>query len=164
MENSLSTVRQFPLERRKIWKKFISGMLGYGILFLVIVVATAAFNGFNFFSFAVLIELVLFVAFKVFYFWYQTQYFAKYYYDVSEEFLVIRKGVFMPRETTLPFEKLQDVYLDQDLFDRVFNLWDLHVSTATFMSGFEAHIDGVSIENGEAIRKLVLEKIKSTRK
>lgn len=66
----------------------------------------------------------------------------------------------MPHETMLPYEKLQDVYMDQDLFDRMFNLWDVHVSTATAMSGYEAHIDGVNHENAEALRELILNKIR----
>ena len=70
----------------------------------------------------------------------------------------------MPTETILPFEKLQDVYLDQDLFDKVFGLWDLHVSTATFMSGYHAHIDGVTITNGEEMREMLMDKIKSKSK
>ncbi|MEM4663189.1 MAG: PH domain-containing protein [Candidatus Diapherotrites archaeon] len=97
-------------------------------------------------------------------FWYQTLYFEKYYYDIREDFLVIKKGVFAPRETVLPYEKIQDVYIDQDIFDRIFNLWDLHVSTATYLSGQEAHIDGVSLENGEAMKKMILEKIKTSKK
>jgi membrane protein YdbS with pleckstrin-like domain len=53
--------------------------------------------------------------------------------------------------------------MDQDIFDRFFRLWDVHVSTATTMSGMEAHVDGVNEENAEAIRKLLLAKIKSKR-
>lgn len=70
----------------------------------------------------------------------------------------------MPRETILPYEKLQDVYVDQDVFDRIFRLYDVHVSTATFMSGFEAHIDGVNKENAEAIREIILENIRKNKK
>ena len=108
--------------------------------------------------------IVLYVFLILVYWWYETKYFEKYYYDIRENFLVIKKGVFAPCETTLPYEKLQDVYLDQDLLDRAFNLWDLHVSTATGVSGREAHIDGVNLHNGETMKKMILEKIKEAKK
>ena len=66
----------------------------------------------------------------------------------------------MIRETILNYDKIQDVYMDQDLLDRIFSLWDVHVSTATVMSGAEAHIDGVNHDNALAIRELILSKIR----
>lgn len=56
--------------------------------------------------------IVLFFAIFFVHFWYQTLYFEKYYYDIRKDFLVIKKGVFAPREAILPYEKLQDVYID----------------------------------------------------
>ena len=50
--------------------------------------------------------------------------------------------------------------MDQDLLDRLFGLWDVHVSTATFMSGWEAHIDGVKHDNAMEIREIILSKIR----
>jgi putative membrane protein len=103
--------------------------------------------------------LVFFVAVTLINYWYEAKYYEKYFYDFETDFLVIRKGVFMPTETTLPWNKIQDVYLDQDLLDRVFKLWDLHVSTATIISGYHAHIDGVSRQDAEAMREIILKTI-----
>lgn len=161
MSEQNPTIKQYPLERTKILKKFIVAMIGWTIVFAIVVIATLLFSKMSVF---LLIEILAFIALGVVYWWYETQYYNKYYYDIREDFLIIKKGVFAPRETTLPYEKLQDVYLDQDLFDRLFNLWDLHVSTATFLSGWEAHIDGVTIQNGETMKKIILDKIKQVKK
>jgi len=164
-ENKTPTIRQYPLERRKIVKKFAIAMIFWGIVFLVIILATVFLVRDQGFSFALLCaEIALLAALAAAYWWYETKYFERYYYDIRPEFLVIKKGVFAPREITLPYGKLQDVYLDQDLFDRAFSIWDLHVSTATYSSGFEAHIDGVSVSNGETMKKMVLEKIMGPKK
>jgi len=160
MPEEMPTIKQYPLERRKILKKFIAAMIVWGAIFLIAIIITALFSQWL----LVIVELVLFILLALFYWWYEVQYFNKYYYDIRQDFLVIKKGVFAPRETILPYEKLQDVYIDQDLLDRIFSLWDLHVSTATIMSGSEAHIDGINIENGEAMKKMILEKIKSLKK
>jgi len=163
-ENKTPTVKQFPLEKKKILKKFVSSEIGYFILFFFLGLFGLFLSfipavGFIFMVFTLGL-MPLFLLISGINWWYQTKYYETYYYDIRKNFLVIKKGVFMPVETTLPFEKLQDVYLDQDIFDRMFGLWDLHVSTATFMSGYNAHIDGVNSQNGQEMREILLGKIK----
>jgi membrane protein YdbS with pleckstrin-like domain len=51
---------------------------------------------------------------------------------------------------------LQDVYVDQDILDRIFSLYDVHVSSATIISGNLSHIDGLNKENAQAIKNLIL--------
>jgi membrane protein YdbS with pleckstrin-like domain len=158
-----TTVEQYPLDRNKIKKKVIEGMIGYSVLFLVLLVgsgiAAVAFKP----MFWAVFLVILIIYFGVFLIelWYQIEYFKRYFYNVEPDFLVIKKGVILPHQTMLPYEKLQDVYMDQDILDRLFGLWDVHVSTATAMSGYAAHIDGVKQQNAEAIRKLILDKIRA---
>ena len=73
--------------------------------------------------------------------------------------IIIRIGVFAKKEITLPFEKITDVYVDQDLLDVIFGLYDVHISTPTFQSSQYAHIDGVDKEGSQKLRKMILEKI-----
>jgi membrane protein YdbS with pleckstrin-like domain len=161
--NGKPTVEIYPLEKRKIIKKTCNAMFGFFMIFAIAAVI-------SFFALPVLgllllfFSVIAFIALAVVIYLYQVAYFKSYYYDLRQDFLVIKKGVFMPRETTLPYDKFQDVYMDQDIWDRIFSLWDLHVSTATFMSGWEAHIDGVSVQNGETMKKMVLEKINESKK
>jgi membrane protein YdbS with pleckstrin-like domain len=158
---TLTTIEQYPLEKRKITKKIVSVMFNCFIFFGIILAFTAFIGGLN----LIIVEsfVGLYILIFLFELWYQPQYFKLYFYNIEADFLVIKKGVITPAQTTLPYEKLQDVYMDQDIFDRLFNLWDVHVSTATTQSGIQAHIDGVSIENAEALRKIILEKTKKTR-
>lgn len=73
--------------------------------------------------------------------------------------LVIAKGVFSRNEVTLPMNRIQDVYVDQDILDRIFGLYDVHVSSATAASGFLSHIDGVNKANSEALKELLLDAV-----
>ena len=93
----------------------------------------------------------------------QYYYYKKYFYDARPDFLQIRKGWILTIEVILDYSKIQDVYMDQDIFDRMFGLWDVHVSTATATSGIEAHIDGVNKENALAIREIILGHIRKGR-
>ncbi len=68
------------------------------------------------------------------------------------------------RELTVPYQRIQDVYVDQDVLDVIFHLYDVHISTATDMSSVEAHIDGLSSTNARIIRDKILERVASTNK
>ncbi|MEK6822886.1 MAG: PH domain-containing protein [Nanoarchaeota archaeon] len=154
-----TTIERYPLEQTKVIKKTVGGILTWLIIALIVLVPAHMFV-FSRFS-ALIIILDVLVALRVIIEpIYQYYYYKMYFYDVRTDFLVIRKGVITPRETILNYNKLQDVYVDQDILDRIFGLWDVHVSTATAMSGAEAHIDGVNEKNATAIRELLLSRIK----
>ena len=87
---------------------------------------------------------------------YENAYYKRYFYNLSSEFLTIKKGVFTYGETTIPYGRIQDVYIDRDIMDQFFGLYDLHVSTASGQSSIHAHIDGLSKEGAEAIKAKLL--------
>jgi membrane protein YdbS with pleckstrin-like domain len=166
--NQPPTIKQYPLERRKIAKKLTVAMISWTIFLGICLIITTALSksittDSSIFRTISLCIITLYIIIFMIQLWYQNQYYKRYFYNIATDFLVIKKGVIMPHETMLPYEKLQDVYMDQDLFDRIFNLWDVHVSTATAMSGHEAHIDGVNRENAEKLRELILNKIRKQR-
>lgn len=95
---------------------------------------------------------------------YEFLYYQTYFYDADEENITIRKGVVVRREAVLPFSRITDVYVDQDLLDVILGLYDVHLSTPTEQSGRFAHIDGVSKKSAVIIKELVLESIKRAEK
>ena len=163
MPEMLTTIQHYPLEKRKILKKTIGAILAWLLLYIIIFVPAHIFLWKDYSKSLIVIDII-FILILIIEPIYQYMYYKKYFYDVRTDFLAIKKGVIMPREAILNYEKIQDVYMDQDLLDRIFSLWDVHVSTATLMSGREAHIDGVNHDNAIAIRELILSKIKKVRK
>ena len=161
-KNTSTTIQQYPLERRKIAKKLTVAMMSWtlilGLVSLMVSFIEASLG--TKLTFLYYIIIILYVSIFIIQIWYQNEYYNRYFYNIGPDFLAIKKGVIMPHETMLPYEKLQDVYMDQDLFDRMFDLWDVHVSTATAMSGYEAHIDGVNHDSAEKLRELILNKIR----
>ena len=103
-----------------------------------------------------LLSLVVIVALN---YWYQTWYFATYFYDFTNDYVIIRKSPLTPKEITIPYERIQDVYVDQDLIDRMMGLYDVHLSTATISSGMNAHIDGVESSAADGLRAFLLKKV-----
>ena len=94
---------------------------------------------------------------------YHYLYYKKYYYDVKKDVVVIRKGVFIPKEISVPLDKIQDVYVDRDAMDLLLGLYDVHVSSATIQSGVEAHIDGVKHENAAKLREMILDRMQKSK-
>lgn len=164
------TREKYPLSPKKIIKKTITATLAWIILFVVLLgggiplikllASSAAYHIPS--SWYVISEVgslvLLFLIVGLNYF-YQVLYFNSYYYDLNDSFIVIRKGVIMPKEISIPYERVQDVYVDQDLWDRIFHIYDVHLSTATWTSGMEAHIDGVEKEAADGLRELLLKTI-----
>lgn len=156
MNNTLR--EQYPLSPKKFWKKLLQQT--FPIIFLF-VVAVALFSltefGLSFYLFLTLIFLVIMFSFSL----YIKSYINRYYYNTDQDFITIKKGVFMPAEIHVQYQKIQDVYVDQDLWDRVLGIYDVHIASATMGSAIEAHIDGVNKENAEGLKNLFLNSIRT---
>jgi len=154
---------QFPLSPKKIVKKTIAYSIFWIILFLISTFSLIAYmvsSGFNgLLGILIILVGILFLIIWLTYL-YQKWYFEVYFYDLTPDFIQIKKGPITPREITIPYERIQDVYVDQDLLDRIFGLYDVHLSSATASSGMEAHIDGVEKQSADGLRALLLETVK----
>jgi len=163
------TRKKYPLSPKKIIKKTLASTTGwfFFLLFLLLFLVLPIYftvSSISFFS-LIIISLYVFILFliliTVLSYFYQRWYFAVYFYDILEDYIVIRKGPIAPKEITIPWERIQDVYVDQDIFDRMFGLYDVHLSTATVSSGMQAHIDGVEKQAADGLREALLEKVRS---
>ena len=94
---------------------------------------------------------------------YQALSFRLYFYDISNDNIVIKKGVIARGEIIIQYHKIQNVFVDQDFMDRILGLYDVHIATADMQSIQMAHIDGVIKSNSEALRSLLLEKMKQNK-
>lgn len=170
---SSPTREKYPLSPKKIVKKTIGNAIGYFFLLLFLLFMVGGISAgimsdnhqdtsiiLGFLSLSFVIFLVLLFSCIILSYFYQRWYFAVYFYDVLEDYIVIRKGPIAPREITIPWERIQDVYVDQDVIDRMFGLYDVHLSTATIASGMQAHIDGVEKQAADGLREVLLDKIR----
>lgn len=147
-------MEKYPLRREKILKKTISWVIIP--LFLGIIAVVVSLFASSLFIIVISLFLVFMAVISAIAYWYENEYFRKYFYDLTEEGIVTQKGVFSTHVAIVPPNKVQDIYLDQDLLDRIFGLWDLHVSSATETSGAEAHIDGIGFESANGLRQTLM--------
>lgn len=156
----------FPLSPKKIIKKTISKAmtLPWIYLFMGIFFAPAYPLLRNIFGTSTIPMLIIFILilFLLNVLWtyiYEGWYFNTYFYELTESFIVIRKGVFSNQEITIPYDRIQDVYVDQDIIDRFFGLYDVHLSSATMSSSWLAHIDGVEQAAADGLKQALLQKL-----
>ena len=120
---------KYPLEKKKVIKKVISG----GIASIINAILLCWLFAFAFLIFratltgkltpptlkpglagkVILFSFVLIIGARTIY---EIFYFRFYFYDCTEKELIIRKGVISRREVVIPFSKIQKVYIDQDFF------------------------------------------------
>ncbi len=150
---------KFPLSHKKPFKKAMrKTMLIVGIASVVAISLEASLADFKFWHLALIIPF--FMIFYALVYFYETWYYKNYFYDLTDDYVIIKKGPIAPQEITIPYDRIQDVYLDQDLLDRVLGLYDVHLSTATVVSGMRAHIDGVDRNAAHGLREIILKKMK----
>ena len=82
--------------------------------------------------------------------------------NFEKDQISIKKGVIARGEIVLPYSRIQNVYVDQDVLDRIFALYDVHLETAGLFSGIHAHIDGVGAEYAAKLRSVLMAKSKQT--
>lgn len=159
------TRRRFPLSKRKIVKKTLVKALTPTLLFLFFagtllnIVIKVEQQAWSWVGRTIFIITVAWLVIILLIYIYQRWYFAVYFYDATENFIVIKKGVITPKKITIPWERIQDVYVDQDIFDRMLRLYDVHLASATATSGYEAHIDGLEKIAAEELNELFLKNV-----
>lgn len=163
---------RYPLSRKKLFKKMIAGIWAYllTVFFIVFTILFALVEIYNSdeklkpvisrYWYVTMVPLACFFLLSlILNYLYQKRYIETYYYNMTDKLIIIRKGVFAPQEITVPIERIQDVYLDQDFFDQLLGIYDVHISTATATSTVRAHIDGVDKRVAEELRELILNKL-----
>ncbi len=167
MDQASSFQIQYPLSPKKFWKKIFPNLITYFILSVLLGLGVGAVvffgsggtSGAAYLGTAFVCTLIIYAISIVLNAWYIKTYIKRYYYDCGDQFVTIKKGVFSPTEIHVQYPKIQDVYVDQDLLDRLMGLYDVHIASATVSSGIEAHIDGVEKNVAEAIKNFLLAKI-----
>ena len=145
-------------EGRRMWRTLIGIIFLMGLLFIAVgnSVGQESEQQFNAVFTIYFLAVLMIVLGMIIYEW---LYVITYFYDVGETFLRIRKGVLIRREVSVPYNQIQSVDVDQDVFDRILGLYDVHVSTAAEKYLLVPHIDGLSYKGAEKILELIHQEI-----
>ncbi|MDP3093336.1 MAG: PH domain-containing protein [bacterium] len=163
---------QYPLEKRKIIKDLIKPFLGMGTITSVIISGLmvvwilgqmgpeeiSKFGPNELKSFLALL-FILSAALLGSYVLDRLNY-RSVFYDIKDNMLIIKSGLFSRKEIIVPLTKVQDVYLDQDIGNRIFKLYDIRFSLNLAGSYLQARIDGLNATNAAALKEKAVEEIR----
>ncbi len=150
-----------PLSPLKIVKKIIERFFKIDLRLLVPIVIMVLFfkqipDDINmFFIWSAFIVGLIFLFSVV----YEYLYYRLYYYNFGNDRGEIKKGVIAQSSGHVFYNRLQNIYVDQDLLDRVFGLYDVHYETAGEISNVYSHVDGLNHENAQKLTTFLLGKI-----
>ncbi len=159
MYNSMN----LPMERKKIIKKTLESFP----LFILFFIIGGTLVGFSFLlpelkswwlsAIGIALAILPIVAMYI----YQTYYYKLYFYNFEDASAQIRKGVISRNTGHVRYERIQNIYVDQDILDRIFGLFDVHYETAGETSGLYSHVDGLNKENSNKLVAFLNDKLKS---
>ncbi|HEY4475377.1 MAG TPA: PH domain-containing protein, partial [Candidatus Paceibacterota bacterium] len=144
--------QNLPLSPRKVAKKFLARNWTFILVILFVVFgfsftsnlieSTADREGVQLsFLFPFYVPLIFFLILFICLV-YEYLYYRLYYYNFESDSAEIRKGVISRATGHVRYDRLQNIYVDQDVLDRIFGLYDVHYETAGEKSGFYSHVDG----------------------
>ncbi len=81
----------------------------------------------------------------------------KYYYHISDEELVIQKGILKKTKLNLPFARIQSINFSQSILHQALNVTAVEIESAG-SDQKELKIDALTMENAEALRSYLLAK------
>lgn len=61
-----------------------------------------------------------------------------FHYSISDKFLTLRQGILSKQEKNIPYGVIQNIFIKQDLFDRIFGLASLVVENASYGAGVDS--------------------------
>jgi uncharacterized membrane protein YdbT with pleckstrin-like domain len=152
--------QNLPLSPKKVFKKSLLPVLAtLSTSFFIGVMVYLMSDGTNNLAYAMLWALLFDLIVISAIVGYQYLYYKFYYYSFEEDNAEIKKGVVAVATGHVRYEKIQNIYLDQDILDSIFGLYDVHYETAGEMSRFYSHVDGLNRENSEILVSFLNEKV-----
>lgn len=80
----------------------------------------------------------------------------RYYFYVTEDQLVIEKGVLRQKKVNVPFDRIQTINFEQNFLHQILHVTSIKIDTAGSV-GHELSIDAIDMELAEALRNYVFE-------
>ncbi len=151
-----------PLQKRKVIKSSFKGicwLLLFAALSSGALLLAQYGKGVQISTGTILLGSLVFILALAWEIAYPFLYYVTYFYDVDRDNVIIRKGILAKREITLPFARITDVYVEQDILDVFLGLYNVYISSPTVESGKFAHIGGVDKEGARKLREIILKGI-----
>lgn len=80
-----------------------------------------------------------------------------FHYSVEDQFFTLRQGVLARQQSQIPYGGIQDIFVEQGLWDRIFGLATLTIEHTPYGT---IDLPGLTKPHAEMLREIVLQKMK----
>lgn len=170
--NEITTEKNYPIENRWIAKSFLVLIIPLIIILSIFILGLVAGEP-DFF----LLVYILIMPFNLLIVFLRKK---NFHYALENRFLTLKQGIFSKQERHIPYEVIQHTYIQQDLLDRILGLTSLTIENASSgsgsqniainssrkrseligFSGNKVSIPGLTKQNAESLKLIVLQKMK----
>ena len=141
-------------EQKSYWRLILA------IIFVILVIPGVIILAFSIIGGVIYIVSVL--APLLFTFYWIPLYYRSMKFSITGEHVIVEKGVWWKKETTIPFERITNVDKTQDPFERYYKIGKIHVQTAgaggVEAAKAEAVIQG--IKNRDEVKEEIKDRIR----
>lgn len=171
------TEQNYPIQFKWVFKSLI-GMIIYSVVSLILFI----FGYYN-------LYLIILILYTPIYFIILILRRSNFYFSIEDKFLTLKQGILSKQQRHIPYGVIQNVFVKQDIFDRIFNLASLTLENASYgagatnaantkifgltvtnqkkeqvemlgFSGNKVSIPGLTKEDAESLKTIVLQKMK----
>lgn len=183
--NEIITEKNYPVQGLWVFKS----ILGY-LLFVLIFFVPYFFLTYKLGKTSSQLNFGIIVGLAIFDFIVRILRRANFHYAIEEKFLTLKQGILSKQQRHIPYGVIQNLFVKQDLFDRIFGLASLTIENASLgagalaapqqqkvfglrvgtqqrqqvemvgFSGNEVSIPGLTKANAEILKGVVLQKMK----
>ena len=129
--DGIITEKDYPVQGLWIFKSIIGSLLS--LIILVPLFWLSSFDTSKDSEISIYIPLI--IIFAIFHFVVTILRRATFHYSIEQQFLTLRQGILSKQQRHIPFGVIQNLFVKQDLFDRVFGLASLTIENASQGAG-----------------------------
>lgn len=127
------TEKNYPVQGLWVFKSILGSLLS--LIILVPLFWLSRFDTSKDSEIRIIIYIPLIIIFAIFHFVVTILRRATFHYSIEGQFLTLRQGILSKQQRHIPYGVIQNLFVKQDLFDRIFGLASLTIENASQGAG-----------------------------
>jgi uncharacterized membrane protein YdbT with pleckstrin-like domain len=172
--NEIITEKNYPVQ--KLWLVFRSIITFLFILVFLVPPLFFAYKRGEISKDGAIFYIILVIGATIFHFIVKVLERANFHYSIEEKFLTVKQGILSKRQRHIPYGVIQNLFVKQDLFDRILGFASLMIENASQgggaledsqqtsetigFSGNRVSIPGLTKADAEILKGIILQKMK----